>query len=54
MANEAQAVVQLEQQIKKLIQQNAVLVTRINFLERENHRRRSDINQLSSAINRRD
>jgi hypothetical protein len=47
-----QTLVQLELQIKKLIQQNLTLSNRINFLERENTRRRSDINQIASALNR--
>lgn len=42
----------LEQQLNKLVQQVAELNRRVQFLERENSRRRSEVNQMSSAINR--
>jgi hypothetical protein len=42
----------LEQQMNKLVQQVADLTRRVQFLERENSRRRSEVNQMASAINR--
>lgn len=42
----------MEQQLAKLTQQVSELNRRVQFLERENTRRRSEVNQMASAINR--
>jgi regulator of replication initiation timing len=42
----------LEQQLNKLVQQVAELNRRVQFLERENNRRKMETNQITSAINR--
>ena len=42
----------LEQQLQQLQRQLAELNQRVLFLERENNRRRSDLTQVASAINR--
>jgi regulator of replication initiation timing len=38
----------LEQQLTKLLQQVVELNRRVSFLERENNRRKLDINQISN------
>jgi uncharacterized small protein (DUF1192 family) len=43
-----QKIVQMEKQLAKLVQQVAELNRRIGFLERENNRRKIDINQVSN------
>lgn len=53
MSQDAQKIVQLEQQVKTLIKQLSEVNQRLNFLERENNRRRSDITQIAAAINKR-
>lgn len=40
----------LEQQIKVLEQVVKNLSVRVQFLERENNRRKSEVNQISSAL----
>jgi hypothetical protein len=42
----------LVQQLKFLETQVGVLKQRINFLERENNRRKNDVNQVASLINK--
>jgi len=44
--SEEQKLKDLERQIKMLIQQNAELNKRIQWLERENNRRKADIQQV--------
>jgi hypothetical protein len=42
-----QKIAALEQQLQKLIKQSAELNQRLSFLERENNRRKQDINILA-------
>jgi hypothetical protein len=42
-----QKIVVLEQQLQKLVRQVAELNQRISFLERENNRRKQDVNILA-------
>ncbi len=42
----------IEQQLQQIIKQNKELNQRVQFLERENARRRSEVNQIASAVNR--
>ena len=43
----------LEQHVEQLIKQNQELNQRISLLERENNRRRGEVSQIASVINRR-
>lgn len=52
MATDTQRIVQLEQQLQQLIKQNSDLSKHVVLLQRENNRRRSEIQQLASAVNR--
>jgi hypothetical protein len=52
MADTSQKNLQLEQQVKLLMKQCYDLNRRVDFLERENTRRRSETNQIAAAINR--
>jgi hypothetical protein len=42
----------LEQKLQRLEKQVAELNQRVHFLERENNRRRNEVNQIASAINK--
>lgn len=53
MSTEADKIKKLEQHVEQLIKQNQELNQRISLLERENGRRRQEVNQITSAINRR-
>jgi len=53
MSTETDKIKKLEQHVEQLIKQNQELNQRIGLLERENSRRRSEVNQIASAINRR-
>ena len=53
MSTEVDRIKKVEQLIEKLIKQNQELSQRISLLERENSRRRSEVTQIASAINRR-
>ena len=53
MSTEADKIKKLEQFVEQLIKQNQELTQRISLLERENSRRRGEVNQIASAINRR-
>lgn len=44
---------ELEQKIKKLESQVRELSQRVNYLERENSRRKSELAQVSTALSRR-
>ena len=48
-----QKILQLEQQLQMALRQLAELAQRVNYLERENSRRKSEVFQISSVINRR-
>jgi len=50
---EAEKIKKLEQFVEQLIKQNQELNQRISLLERENNRRRGEVNQIASVINRR-
>ena len=50
---EADKIKKLEQFVEQLIKQNQELNQRINLLERENNRRRSEVSQITSVINKR-
>jgi regulator of replication initiation timing len=43
-----QKILNLEQQVKKLLDQIARMNRQISFLERENARRKQDVNQLAN------
>lgn len=47
-----QKIAQLEMTLQKLQESVKLMAQRISFLERENNRRKSDVNQLASSINR--
>jgi len=53
MSTDADKIKKLEQFVKQLIKQNQDLAQRISLLERENGRRRQEVNQIASTINRR-
>jgi predicted RNase H-like nuclease (RuvC/YqgF family) len=53
MSTEADKIKKLEQFVEQLIKQNQELNQRISLLERENNRRRGEVSQIASAINRR-
>lgn len=50
---EAEKIKKLEQFVEQLIKQNQELNQRISLLERENNRRRGEVSQIASVINRR-
>jgi predicted RNase H-like nuclease (RuvC/YqgF family) len=50
---EAEKIKKLEQFVEQLIRQNQELNQRISLLERENNRRRGEVSQIASVINRR-
>jgi vacuolar-type H+-ATPase subunit D/Vma8 len=43
-------IAELERTLQQLIESVKLLNQRVNFLERENTRRKSDVTQISSAI----
>jgi hypothetical protein len=53
MSTEADKIKKLEQLVEQLIKQNQELNQRISLLERENNRRRGEVSQITSVINRR-
>jgi hypothetical protein len=53
MSTDADKIKKLEQFVEQLIKQNQDLAQRISLLERENGRRRQEVNQIASTINRR-
>ena len=53
MSVETDKIKKLEQHVDQLIKQNQELNQRISLLERENNRRRGEVNQIASTINRR-
>jgi predicted RNase H-like nuclease (RuvC/YqgF family) len=53
MSTEADKIKKLEQFVEQLIKQNQELNQRISLLERENSRRRGEVSQIASVINRR-
>ena len=53
MSVETDKIKKLEQHVEQLIKQNQDLNQRISLLERENNRRRGEVNQIASTINRR-
>ena len=53
MSVETDKIKKLEQHVEQLIKQNQELNQRISLLERENNRRRGEVSQIASAINRR-
>ena len=53
MSTDTDKIKKLEQQVVQLIKQNQELNRRISLLERENNRRRGEVSQIASAINRR-
>lgn len=53
MSTEADKIKKLEQFVEQLIKQNQELNQRLSLLERENGRRRQEVNQITSVINRR-
>lgn len=48
----SQKIAKLEQQIQQLLMQNRVLSSRIEYVERENSRRKSELTQVISRINK--
>jgi predicted RNase H-like nuclease (RuvC/YqgF family) len=50
---EAEKIKKLEQFVEQLVKQNQELNQRISLLERENNRRRGEVSQIASVINRR-
>jgi uncharacterized protein YhaN len=48
MTSDTQKISELERQVAQLMKQLAELNQRVSFLERENNRRKSDINTLSN------
>jgi hypothetical protein len=48
MTSDTQKISELERQVAQLTKQLAELNQRVSFLERENNRRKSDINTLSN------
>lgn len=53
MSVETDKIKKLEQHVEQLIKQNQELNQRISLLERENNRRRGEVSQIASTINRR-
>jgi len=53
MSTEADKIKKLEQYVEQLVKQNQELNQRISLLERENNRRRGEVSQIASVINRR-
>ncbi len=53
MTTETDKIKKLEQFVEQLIKQNQELNQRISLLERENNRRRGEVSQIASVINRR-
>jgi len=53
MSTDTDKITKLEQQVAQLIKQNQELSRRVSLLERENNRRRGEVSQIASAINRR-
>lgn len=53
MSTDADKIAKLEQQVAQLIKQNQELNQRVQFLERENSRRRGETSQIAAAVNRR-
>ena len=53
MSTDTDKIKKLEQHVEQLIKQNQELNQRISLLERENNRRRGEVNQIASTINRR-
>ena len=53
MSTEIDKIKKLEQHVEQLIKQNQELNQRISLLERENNRRRGEVSQIASVINRR-
>lgn len=47
-----QQIAQLELQLKKLSKQVLELNTRVQYLERENTRRKNEVSQIASAVNK--
>lgn len=45
-----QQIVKLEQQVKQLTQALQVVGRKVEFLERENNRRKMEVNQISSYL----
>jgi len=45
-----QQIVKLEQQVKQLTQALQVIGRKVEFLERENNRRKMEVNQISSYL----
>ena len=43
-------ITQLEQQVKQLTQALQVIGRKVEFLERENNRRKQEVNQISSHL----
>ena len=59
MSTDADKITKLEQKLAQLEQKNAQLVKhaqdlnhRVSLLERENNRRKGEVNQIANAINR--
>ena len=53
MSTDAEKITKLEQQIAQLIKHAQDLHQRVSLLERENNRRKGEVNQIASVINRR-
>jgi len=53
MSTEADKIKKLEKFVEQLVKQNQELNQRISLLERENNRRRGEVSQITSVINRR-
>lgn len=47
-----QKIQQLESEVKRLTQALQIIGRKLEFLERENNRRRSEVNQIASAVQR--
>ena len=52
MTNKDPAVTQLEEKLNLALRQLAELAQRVNYLERENSRRKSEVNQIASHLNK--
>lgn len=46
-------IAQLERNLQQLTQQVSDLTRRVNYLERENSRRKSEVTQIASVLNKR-
>ena len=53
MSTDADKIIKLEQQIAQLIKHAQDLNQRVSLLEKENNRRRGEVSQITSVINRR-